>query len=70
MTVLWVWIGIAAVVIALGLLLARSDRRAKRQGHVLRGAGEMSGRLRTSNRRTYGVTALPERDNYSSEDKH
>jgi hypothetical protein len=68
MEVLWVWIGAAAVVIALGLLLARLDRRGKRQGHVLRGAGEMASRLRTSNRRTYGVTARPERDPYSGED--
>jgi hypothetical protein len=76
MTALWVWIGIAAVAIALGLLAVRSDRRAKRQGHVQRGAGDISGALRTSKstarirRRTYGVTALPERDQYSSEDKH
>jgi hypothetical protein len=76
MTALWVWIGIGAVVIAVGLLAARSDRRAKRRGHVLRGAGDMSSGLRTSKstarirRRTYGVTALPERDQYSSEDKH
>jgi len=75
MTVMWVWIGIAVVAIALGLLAARSDRRAKRHGHALRGAGEMSSGLRTSKstarirRRTYGVTALPERDQYSSEDK-
>ena len=76
MTVLWVWIGIVAVAIALGLLAARSDRRAKKRGHALRGAGEISSRLRTSKstdrirERTYDVTALPEHGNYSSEDKH
>lgn len=75
MTVMWVWIGIAVIVIAVGLGAVRSDRRAKRHGHVLRGASEMSSGLRTSKstarirRRTYGVTALPERGQYNSEDQ-
>ncbi len=40
--VLWVWLIIAAVVLGVGTLLGLMDRRARREGHVIRRASSMA----------------------------
>jgi hypothetical protein len=40
--VVWVWLIIAAIVLGVGTLLGLMDRRARRQGHIIRGASNMS----------------------------
>jgi Flp pilus assembly protein TadB len=40
--VLFVWLVIAAVALAVGVLLWSMDRRARRKGHVIRGASEIA----------------------------
>ena len=40
--VLWVWLIIAAVVLGVGTLLGFMDRRARREGHVIRRASSMA----------------------------
>jgi hypothetical protein len=52
--VLFVWLIIAAVVLGVGVLLWSMDRRARRKGHVIRGASSMAAiefRRRTNIRR-------------------
>jgi hypothetical protein len=58
--VVWVWLTIAAVVLAVGTLLGLMDRRARRKGHVIRGASEIasidfSRRMNIRRRRRPGV---------------
>jgi len=40
--VLFVWLVIAAVVLGVGTLLGLMDRRARREGHVIRRASSMA----------------------------
>jgi hypothetical protein len=40
--VVWVWVIIAAIVVAIGTLLGLADRRARRKGHVIRRASTMA----------------------------
>jgi len=68
--VVYVWLIIAAVVLAVGTLLGLMDRRARRKGHTIRRAANMSAAARSSRthvrRRRPGVrpTAPPTRSKY------
>jgi hypothetical protein len=56
--VVWVWIITAAVVLGVGTLLGLADRRARRKGHVIRGAADIAAAefsRRTNVRRRPGV---------------
>jgi hypothetical protein len=59
--VLMVWLIIGAVVLAVGTLLGLSDRRARRKGHVIRGASDIAARefSRRTNIRRPGVRPTP-----------
>jgi hypothetical protein len=59
--VLWVWVIIAAVVLGVGVLLWSMDRRARRKGHVIRGASEIASIefSRRTNIRRPGVRPTP-----------
>lgn len=63
--VAFVWLGIAAVVLGVGVLLASTDRRSRRKGHVLRGSSRISTSVRDQNADarvidgTYGMVIPP-----------
>jgi hypothetical protein len=61
--VVWVWLIIAAVVVGIGTLLGLADRRARRKGHRIRGASEISATQfsRRTNLRRPGVRPTPPR---------
>jgi len=63
--VAFVWLGIAAVVLGVGVLLWSMDRRSHRKGHILRGSSRISTSVRDQNADarvidgTYGMVIPP-----------